>query len=346
MKWIRAIVFLLLVASAYAALDGVFMHKDASYYSLRRFFSERGDKYDVLAFGPSYMFCMLSPVELYRKFGIRSFVPGSSIQHVEATVSYVAESLRRYSPRVVLLEPSMVFFSESPVEYPEGYAHAATDPFPFGLEKLSLVDRINVSDDLMNYAVPFVKYHSRWKQLAKADFKLKDERPKTCFNGFRLYVTHESHKLPPIPKGVRPEPPHPRLLSAFERIQKEVSDRGCRLVLVFSPRNGYVGRRFCRYLWLKDYAARQGIPCIDLFSDFAKTGIDSATDFRDGGHLNVKGARKATQWIGRQLLEKIGPVSALPEAERSWWESEGRRLDDEISKEFSLKERRKPAKGQ
>lgn len=346
MKWIRAIAFLLIVASVYAVADRVFMHKDASYYSLRRFFSERGDKYDVLAFGPSYMFCTLNPVELYRGFGIRSFLPGTSLQQPEATVSYVVESLRRYSPRVVLLEPSMVFFEESPEEYPEGYAHAATDPFPFGLEKLSLIGRINVSDDLMNYAVPFVKYHSRWKRLAKPDFKLQDERPKTCFNGFGLYVTYKSFRMPPIPKGVKPEPPHPGLLSAFERIRKEISDRGCRLVLVFSPRNSYAGRRLGRYLWLKDYAVRLGIPCIDLFADLAQTGIDPETDFRDGGHLNVNGARKATEWIGRQLLEKIGPVSALPEAERRWWESEGRRLDDEISRELVAGKGRISAKRQ
>lgn len=341
MKLMRALAFLLLAASAYAVLDKVFTHKDASYYAQRRFFSEHGDKYDVLAFGPSYMFCTLNPAELYRRFGIRSFVPGTSIQHIEATVSYVAESLRHHSPQVVLLEPSMVFFNETPVEYPEGYAHAATDPFPFGMEKISLIGRINVADDLMNYAVPFVKYHSRWKRLSKADYKLRDECPQTCFNGFRLYVTHEPHRVPPIPEYARPVPPHPSLLEAFERIRQIVSDRGCQLVLVFSPRENYAGARLCRYLWLKDYAVRQGIPCIDLFADFAKTGIDPQTDFRDGGHLNVNGAKKATSWIGQCLSPYLKPGSAETDEGRSLWEAEGRRLDREISEAILAYKKRK-----
>ena len=55
---------------------------------------------------------------------------------------------------------------------------------------------------------------------------------------------------------------------------------------------------------VKDYADKNGIPFLDLNIDRDRFGFDWKTDTRDGGnHLNNRGARKATLFIGEYLSE-------------------------------------------
>ena len=55
---------------------------------------------------------------------------------------------------------------------------------------------------------------------------------------------------------------------------------------------------------VKDYADKNGIPFLDLNIDRDRFGFDWKTDTRDGGnHLNNRGARKATLFIGKYINE-------------------------------------------
>ncbi len=56
-----------------------------------------------------------------------------------------------------------------------------------------------------------------------------------------------------------------------------------------------------------DYAAKYNIPYINFYELLEETGIDYETDTYDGGlHMNLSGADKLSEYLGRELVEKYG----------------------------------------
>ena len=60
----------------------------------------------------------------------------------------------------------------------------------------------------------------------------------------------------------------------------------------------------CRYM--KEIAAENGIPVLDMMEMLDELGMDTAQDFMDWGHLNEYGARKVSAYMGQYLAENYG----------------------------------------
>ena len=59
-----------------------------------------------------------------------------------------------------------------------------------------------------------------------------------------------------------------------------------------------------RHNAVKKFAKERDLPFVDLNLDRDRFDFDWTTDSRDGGnHLNTRGARKVTQFIGKYLKE-------------------------------------------
>ena len=79
-------------------------------------------------------------------------------------------------------------------------------------------------------------------------------------------------------------------------------DNGIELLFLELPSQS--SWNYKRHNAVKDYADKNSIPFLDLNIDRDKFGFDWKTDTRDGGnHLNNRGARKATLFIGKYLNE-------------------------------------------
>lgn len=57
---------------------------------------------------------------------------------------------------------------------------------------------------------------------------------------------------------------------------------------------------------MKEIAAENGIPVLDMMEMLDELGMDTAQDFMDWGHLNEYGARKVSAYMGQYLAENYG----------------------------------------
>lgn len=263
---------------------------------------------DILAVGPSYVYCTFNLIELYRATGLRSQVLGSSGQPIEATFHYLKMALGRCRPKAVVIGTSMfVSGSAEKAIGDEGAAHFAADPIPLGLEKLEMLQDMRLAGDMEGYLFPFVKYHQRWKSLMAHDFGFGDipNVPYSVHCGYRLWTGCRRNALRRIDVSrLEQASISERSLGILGRMVRLTEDSGVRAVLLSAPRKGAAANG--RLAALHEYANENGLAFLDLNECFDEVGFDNETDFRDESHLNVLGAEKATRRIGTWLTEEVG----------------------------------------
>ena len=150
----------------------------------------------------------------------------------------------------------------------------------------------------LSWYIPFLKYHSRWQELASADFHT---RP--YYRGGKLDTTVYPCKDMGLDIPEREIPPV--CLEYFEKIVDVCEENNIELVVYATPfstsQSSYAHRQGAS-LALEKYLAEKEIPFLFLQKSKAAE-IDFETDFRDRGHLNLNGQRKVTGYLGKYLHE-------------------------------------------
>lgn len=332
MKIFLRVLFLVSVLAGFWLVDRVFRQKDSRAPVVHDFYfgDHPADAYDVIAFGPSYVYCTVNPVQLYRDTGLRSFVPGTSIQPVEMTYHYLRLALQKYRPQLVVVGASMFVMRPFPPPYREGYAHMATDPFPLGLDKIRMLKDQHLEDSIENYLFPFLKYHARWKELRPRDFVLRHLPPEPksgLFMGFQLNTKCVTNKLAQVDFTKQKCAAVSREnLDYLEKIVDLCQKHGAKLLLFHSLRAGALAEG--RLAGLHRYAKDRHIDFLDLNEVFDKTGVSNLTDFHDNGHLNIRGAEKATRYLGRYIQEHYSLKVCQSPEEREHWNAFCRKYDE------------------
>lgn len=330
MKFVRGAIFLLLFLACFIFLNRVFCRSSFHTEKISDFYASSQSEYDVLAFGPSYMYCTFSPPELYRRFGLRSFVMGSPCQPIYETFFFIRRALSKYRPRIVLLGADMICYSAGQYIHKSEFVHEATDGFPLSFDKVSMICNLATNSDIDEFFLPIIKYHDRWKNLDVSNFKHNTARYDVmghmfyCGEGFTNTVS--SYDLKTCSRSMI----YGENIRWLEKIRDVVESAGARLVLVSAPRcNGFADGRLAT---LHDYSDVHGLAFLDLNLDFEKTRISNDSDFYDGGHLNVFGAEKATRYIGEWLMENFAFTSSVDVADRSFWNAIVKMYDAKKSK--------------
>lgn len=320
MKCLKSVCFCLLVTVLFNYVCKVVARKSVHTESIDEFFGG-SKKYDLLAFGASYVYATVVPPQLYRDFGIRSYVLASPSQPINETFYFVKRALIQYNPKVVLVGVDMVVRSAVEYVHKSEAVHEATDGFPWGEEKFALIANLNTSGSLDEFFAPIIKYHSRWKELKKYDFLCESGRQH--FNGHVFYpVANYTNDVVSydLATSHRSEI-YKENIEWLERIHMVCQKQGVRLCLLSSPR--HQGPADGRLASLHDWADVHNVDFIDLNLDLYKAGISNDLDFHDFGHLNVLGAEKATRYIGGHLAKLCQhDKRVFDDGSAGWWSSE------------------------
>ena len=88
----------------------------------------------------------------------------------------------------------------------------------------------------------------------------------------------------------------------MEKIRKLCEKNGAELLLVSAP--SPVNYDYKKHNALEEYAKEKGLTYVDLNMKHRDIGLDWTNDRYDrGDHLNIHGARKVTEYIGKYLKE-------------------------------------------
>lgn len=311
-------VFTLLAACCLSAVNKVLIPKYfynadwATTSTFMDFYDMDRDSIDVLFLGSSHCVAAFSPVELYERYGIRSYNLGSEQQNLLLSYYWLQEALRFQKPQYVFLDTFMLFpyDAQSPLNTSEATMRKAVDFMRWSGVKAEAVHdicAIDTSQRQSSYFFPNVRFHTRWKALGEDDFSVASMGGHESLMGF-YPLSFECHT-----EGFQPFCPNgqtecaqmvPVMREYLDKIVRLCEDRGIELVLTKSPTMFYSQEN---YRAVCEYAGENGLEYIDFNEEsvYQGAGLDFAVDSCDTDHASVSGAMKISDYIGEWLLDKV-----------------------------------------
>lgn len=296
----KGVAFLLGLAIILLALGPILAPKNNSEdsgiedVSANGILSEAKNTIDVVILGDSLSHTAISPMLLYKDYGITSYLCGSYGQYMYDTYRYLKRAFENQSPKIVLLETDTLYR-----KFDVSAALASTIQSDF----------------------PVFRYHDRWKDITLTDFKGNIKY--TCINEYKGY------RGKPIVNGIPNEPymiPTDKkedinLLNQFymDKIVEFCREKGTELILVSTP--SVMNCSYERHNGIQEIADKYNLEYVDMNLMSAEVPIDWETDTRDkGDHLNHRGAKKVTKYLGEFLSDKSTIIDRRNDITYARWE--------------------------
>ncbi len=293
----------------------------------RGFYRMERDTVDIVFLGSSQAASGFNPQDLYNGFGIRSYNLGSNRQSLWASYYWLKEALQYQSLKAAVLDCYELF---QDCKKDEGGTRLAFDDMRWGPVKREAVKTVcGYNEELLgeSYLFPNIRFHTRWTGLNETDFTWGEFGDVPELKGFWLYrdmCGYEEYE----PLQVQ-ESGEGREKASFQKEAEEYLDKmaelcrenGVELILVKTPT---LAETLDRHYAIADYAKENGLKFYDfnvkeLFEeigfDYEKDMNDSSEKGEKNAHANSSGARKMTDYLGKELLEKCG---VTPKEDWQW----------------------------
>ena len=258
------------------------------------------EPHEVIFLGDCEVYENFSPIELYRSYGISSYIRGSAEQYIWQSYYILKDTLRTETPRVVVLSVHSLQFDQARTEE---YNRMTLDGMRWSQDKIDAVNASMMGDEhFVDYVFPILRYHYRWSELTSDDFTHFFSKDRVSHNGYYMRCDTRPYT------GFPPKPPlldytlGPNAMRYLSRITKLCKDNNISLVLIKAP----IEYPFWYEEWdeqIEAFAAENDIPYINYIGN-EEIGIDMSVDTYDAGlHLNLTGAEKMSDYLGSWLHE-------------------------------------------
>lgn len=305
---LRGMAFLLALACLVLLLDSAMKlrHRDGMSREYYRF--PKGT-FDVVFLGSSMMMYGILPMELYEEYGIAAYNLATGNQSLGISYYLAKDVIERDHPSLIVLDCSRAVMDET--EANTSYLHYVTDSMPyFSRNRIEMITEQTKREDWNGLLFPLVTYHSRWDELKEVDGNVLT---KEGMYGARL--------MPGVNECVPFEEPSymENAMTAYSRgwLEKTIDlcrESGTELLLVSMPipgQNEFFDQTGYNLRWsvtreVEALAKERGVRYINYVGQEEVSGLDPATDFFDGEHMNRWGAGKFTRLVGQQIRDAFG----------------------------------------
>ena len=338
----KTALFLALFAAALFGAALVTQRK-ASYEKNADFFEEAEKEHlDVLFLGSSHVINGINPITLYKDYGYTSYNLAGHGSIMQETYWQLIRALDYCKPRYVvvdcyMLEKNYQYLdvcdeNTPPDEVLESieHLHLNMDAYPLSRLKIAAIKDLISDPGIQNeFLFDFILYHNRWSELTGDDFARlsgKSSRNRLMGAEMRYGVKTDVDVYEPCAEGeVLPE--HTVCEEYLMKIIDECQRDGIGILLVYLPFSAETKDQIAANT-AEQVAAMYDVPCINML----KTDgiIDEATDLNDHGHLNVAGAEKVTDEVGKWLSQNADLPDHRGETGYEKWEERCADYDDEM----------------
>lgn len=322
---IKIIVFILIGLIIFALLSSIlvpdFISADGSRVAIRGFYNEPKDSLDAVFVGNSSVYKSISPIELWKDYGMTTYDYSSPEQRIWLSYYLVKECLNYQTPRVIFLNVDEAFTEDDATEQS---IRKALDNMKYkGAKEQAINDKIfNLSNfDKLSYFIPILRYHSRWDSLSGDDLILDTDEYYTIHKGYimskkqKAYIKGKDNTAS-VSIG-------PKVSTYLEKIIDLCNERNVELVLMYLPSPMTWSQN--KHKAILDFANTHDTRFVDMNQNDL-LNIDWNEDTEDGGwHLNLYGAKKVTHYLGKILTEDYNlPDHREDEDYFYWFEDEDR----------------------
>ena len=303
--------------------------------SIRKYreFYEAAEEYDVLFFGSSHMLQTALPLEIWRNYGIRSYNMGNGNENIAVSYQVIKNALDYCTPKIIVLDVYNSFDDQRLTKEQENMPHQFFDTVrPDSPHKKESIYEMFPDDERQrwNYLLDFTVYHSRWNDLTKGDFYVRDDG----LGGARFTLDSFSPRNPDCGRPATVEM-SPEAKKYLIKIRDLCIEKGIRLICVVNPYPAWYEMANEGFLQaVKDQDLEQrGMKFQDVdfepamselgleFIDLRDTDIiDKYADGCDFMHVTLCGARKISDFYG-QYLRDTGIELNTPRSSEGLWQN-------------------------
>lgn len=253
---------------------------------------------DVLGLGNSDLYSAFNPYQLWKEYGIPSYVAGAPNSTTPISYQMLQRVFQCQKPKVIVFEVDELFEKRIHQSYSKAHHIAYSNCYSLFSQDRNLLN--NPGLDKKTAATLRVKQ----KGYVKID------KVKPYYQGFSYMVpTNEKEPLDPL------------MSEYLDKIIKLSKQNNCEILFVSMPSAS--SWNYAKHNTVSEIAQKYSIPYIDFNVDQMNTGFDWLTDTRDGGnHMNVSGATKLTRYLGNYLKKNYKLENHKNDQNYKMWEKQ------------------------
>ena len=283
---------------------------------------------DMIYIGGSAAFCYWYPLQAWNDYGFTSYDLGSTSMQAENILYLVKHALKYQKPELFVIGVRP-FADYSNTGYEAGLRYTS-DALDLGIDRLKLIrtyyDRRLMDDDISSVYIDIAKHHSRYELLSSPEaWGLMDNKGASLYKGANVISSYYYlDELPSSNTGNRREL-EPMASDTLYELLDFCKEKDLNVLFVVSP---YIlGQEYYElYNTMDDIVTSYGFRFLNGNDYFEEMELDILQDFSDKGHVNVFGAEKYTDFLGRYIAENYDLPDNRAEGNANW---------DEASAEFA-----------
>lgn len=305
----KAVLFAAIFVVALYAVTKIFTAKftdnNCQSYTAAQLYELDKNSVEVVLGGSSQAVFCVNAMELYDKYGISAYGTGSPNQPTLVSLGWLREMNKTQNIKVAVLDTSQLF-----EEVDESFYRQTLDTMHFSANKLDIlrqhIAESDTADDLLSYLFPIIKYHDRWESLEEQDFTFSTANS-PMYMGTRMadYVySFDNYEDLMDDEEIAGESLDmiDYQKSGLEKYAAYCKENGIELLLIKTPKEDWTETKDKKTQQLAD---ELGVTYINYASKEwgEKLGLNYYSDFKDPQHLNVRGADKVADALGKYLSE-------------------------------------------
>ena len=270
---------------------------------IAEYYEETTD-HDVIFIGDCEVYENFSPITLWEEYGITSYIRGSAQQLIWQSYYLLEETLKYEKPKVVVFN---VLAMKYDTPQKEAYNRMTLDGMRWSMSKArDIRASMTEEEQFIEYVFPLLRYHSRWSELTREDWKYLFHKDKVSHNGYYMRVDAKPMGTFPKEKKLGNYQFGSTAYEYLDKITNLCRENGIQLILIKAP-SVYPSWYDQWDQQMEEYAKKNQIRYINFLDLQEEIGLDFETDTYDGGlHLNLSGAQKLSQYFGQILRQEYG----------------------------------------
>ena len=313
-KLIAFLLFVLIIWEVFIHCTYLFRNTDqVARQNVVGFYAEEENSLDVVLVGASCIYRYWDVMKAWNDYGIASYNYSVSAMAAGSTISAIKEIQKTQNPQLIIFDTRKLVkrYYDEEVQMP---FRNAVDSMDYNLNRLQAVEYyrklngLSVEDTVSSY-IDLIEYHNNYAALSNpVNWKLWDNRTEESldkedfYKGFAIASKHMYLKDASARISDERRDLHPGAKQAYEDILRYCKENDINLLVVASPYK--VKKNDIRqYNTMADIAEEYGFPFLDGNRYYEEMNLDFATDFYDSGHVNVLGAQKYTDFLGKYIKE-------------------------------------------
>ena len=187
--------------------------------------------------------------------------------------------------------------------------HRVLDHMPISLNKLKLTKYMTDLRDLsfkesLEFYLPIIRYHSKWKEIKWEDFTYKNSKMKSA-NLANKYLKESIDISSEYNLSKETTEMSDVLKESLESLLNYCDKEQIKVVFVIVPRTEHDITRVETINTIKNTISERGYSVLDLRDKIDEIGIDLETDYYDRRHTNIHGSIKFTDYISQYLIKNF-----------------------------------------